>query len=90
MISTSLCYPTLETQDTAEHGSRPFRESVLPKTGNKVTLEFIADDPGDWSEVDISQNNADKNSYSIDILINAYCVSSSASYVYFDTVSVGQ
>jgi hypothetical protein len=60
------------------------------KTGNKELLVGISGPSGVWSQFDISENNVDKTSFSIEVFINAFCVSSSASTVYFDIVTVGQ
>lgn len=60
------------------------------KAGNKELLVTLSDLPGVWSQFNISENNADKTSFSTQVFINAYCVSSNPSAVYFDTVTVGQ
>jgi hypothetical protein len=60
------------------------------KAGDKELLVALSDLSGVWSQFNISENNADKTSFSTQVFINAYCVSSNPSAVYFETVIVGQ
>jgi hypothetical protein len=60
------------------------------KAGNKDLLVALSDLSGVWSQFNISEDNTDKTSFSTQALINAYCISSNPSAVYFDTVTVGQ